>query len=505
MAAKPIGYNPKDLTVLVVDDHDPMRQAVKRILHKIGFVHILESTDVKESEAILNTQPVDLVILDIYLRKGSGLEILENLRARSISNEIPVIVFTGEANKEDIVKASNLGANEYLLKPFQTDDFEKKVASSLTSYFAPNEIVGLHRAAERFIMSKHLTKALTIYETILSKEPASARATYGKASVLQAQGKGSEALELLQENAVTHPQFFKSFAGIANIYLSANKPLQAMAALRQELEVNPKQIKRQLIMAKLFTDQKDWASAMNHYRAAQKEDPKNKTAMMGVGRCHAMLDQLDRAVQVFSRVRRYYPDDSRPLEAVLKHCLEKQDAKRVEFFLKDERRQHPEREDAFLVLFKLYYLTERKDEGRVVLTELLTRNPNSVQGLKAMGQLEFEEEHFEEAVKVLTKLDQFEPTIETLLPLAQSLVFLKRYAEGILILIRACALNKANPLVFKCLADAHQATNQLGKAYLFYRKALQVGLNVTDAAAKLQYFKSQLKGRAATQMAKKAS
>lgn len=502
---KTAGYDTKDLAALVIEDHDPMRQAVRRVLSKMGFTNILESTDVKESEAILNGQVVDLVILDIYLRKGSGLEVLENLRSRSLSNEIPVIVFTGEANKEDIIKASNLGANDYLLKPFQAEDLEKKVINSLNSYFAPNEIVGLHRTAERFIMTKQFDKAAAVYETLLKKEPQSARAVYGKALVLQGQGRPTDALVLLQENVQNHPQFFKSFAAIANIYLAANKPLKAMEALRQELEVNPKQVKRQLIMAKLFIGQKDWASAMTHYRLAQKESPKDKTAMMGIGRCHAHLDQLDRAVQVFARVRRYYPDDTNSLEAVLKCCLEKQDAKRAEYFLKDEKRLHPEREDSFITLFKLYKLTDRRDEGRVILQELLTRSPNSVNGLRALAQLEFECAKYEDSLKIYSKLETLDPSLETLLPMSHCLLALKRYADAITLLVRACAISKTNPLVFKNLSEAHHGSNQSAKAYIFYRKALDLGLKAGNGPATLNQLRRILKIRSESSPAKKAS
>ena len=503
--SKPLPYDPANLTVLVVDDHDPMRKAVKRILNQMGFTNVQEAVDTPEAEAILANQIVDFIIIDIYLRKGSGLQILESIRGRSLSNDIPAIVLTGESNKEDIIKASNLGADDYLLKPFQAEDLEKKISACLLQYYSPTEILGLHRAAERLILNKQYSKALAAYETILAREPESARAMYGKALVMQALGKSDDAIATLRANIVAHPQFFKSHAALANIYLAKNQPVKAMEALRNELEVNPKQLKRQLIMAKLFAEQKDWKSAMNHYRVALREGSKDKTALMGIARCYGMLDQVEKAVQVFGRVRRYHPEEKRALEAIVRLCLEKGDPKRAEFYLKDERRLHPEREDVYVQLSKLLMDTERGEEGIAVLEELLKRSPESPEALWTLAQYRMKMGEFDQALPALTQLEKLNTTLEVLVAFGQCQLHLKKYAESILLFVRACALNRAHPQVYLGLAEAHRATNQMAKAFLFFRMAIAAGLKGPEVPKQLSTMAMTLRSRALQAQSQRAS
>jgi two-component system, chemotaxis family, chemotaxis protein CheY len=106
-------------TVLVIDDSRLVRQQVGRTLATAGF-SIIEATDGLDALAKLAGSPTTaLMICDINMPNMSGLEFLEELKAKGSS--IPVVMLTTEGQPELIQRAKALGAKGWLVKPFKPD------------------------------------------------------------------------------------------------------------------------------------------------------------------------------------------------------------------------------------------------------------------------------------------------------------------------------------------------------------------------------------------------
>jgi two-component system KDP operon response regulator KdpE len=102
------------IQVLVVDDEKPMRDFIRRNLEARDF-NVLTSGNGLEGLALFNTQPVDLVVLDVMMPGMDGLETLRRIRQKSM---VPVIVLSALGEENDKIQALNLGADDYLTKPF---------------------------------------------------------------------------------------------------------------------------------------------------------------------------------------------------------------------------------------------------------------------------------------------------------------------------------------------------------------------------------------------------
>ena len=96
--------------VLVVDDEALFAKAVVRHLEKAGY-HCTHAGTLAAADAQLQDKPADLVLLDMRLPDGSGLDFLQRLRARSA---VPVIVMTAYGEVEDAVAAMKYAASDYL-------------------------------------------------------------------------------------------------------------------------------------------------------------------------------------------------------------------------------------------------------------------------------------------------------------------------------------------------------------------------------------------------------
>ena len=122
----------ENFKVLVVDDNQDVRDLVVHILDADGF-HVYSATDGENALAILNSNQVDLVLLDVMMPGKSGLEVLQEIRSGSNKKvrEIPVMMITAKSSTDDIDQALALGANSYVVKPFRGTTIREKVRSIL--------------------------------------------------------------------------------------------------------------------------------------------------------------------------------------------------------------------------------------------------------------------------------------------------------------------------------------------------------------------------------------
>ena len=118
--------NKKD-RILVVDD-DSMNLARTRIILSKEYDVILAESGA-EALKLLGTQEVDLVLLDIDMPEMDGMETFRNMKKAGI--KAPVIFLTASGLEEDVVDAINLGAVNYLKKPFRPQELIKRVSREL--------------------------------------------------------------------------------------------------------------------------------------------------------------------------------------------------------------------------------------------------------------------------------------------------------------------------------------------------------------------------------------
>lgn len=111
--------------IIVLDDISDAGNLVKRILERKGH-SVTAFTEEEDTLEYARKNAVDLAILDIKLKKMTGVEVLEELK--KISSEIKVIMLTGYPTLETARDALRLGAQEYCVKPINKDELETKVA-----------------------------------------------------------------------------------------------------------------------------------------------------------------------------------------------------------------------------------------------------------------------------------------------------------------------------------------------------------------------------------------
>jgi DNA-binding response OmpR family regulator len=120
-------------TILLVDDEDAIQKLLTYPLERDGF-RVLQARDGEEALARFASEEVDLVVLDIMLPRLDGLEVCRRMRAQS---SVPIIMLTARDDELDKVLGLELGADDYITKPFSIREFRSRVRALLRRAAAP--------------------------------------------------------------------------------------------------------------------------------------------------------------------------------------------------------------------------------------------------------------------------------------------------------------------------------------------------------------------------------
>jgi CheY-like chemotaxis protein len=118
-------------TILIVEDDEFLRSLAAKRLEKAGYAIAVAVDGESAFNVALETKPA-LILLDLLLPGKDGFEVLKQVRENETIKSVPVIIFSNLGRKEDIEKAQQLGANDFLIKAnFTLDDLAQKVDEKL--------------------------------------------------------------------------------------------------------------------------------------------------------------------------------------------------------------------------------------------------------------------------------------------------------------------------------------------------------------------------------------
>jgi DNA-binding response OmpR family regulator len=114
--------------ILLVDDEQPIQTLLSFPLQRDGY-EVVQASDGREALARFSEQQFDLVVLDLMLPRIDGLEVCKRLRAQG--STVPIIMLTAKSEEIDKVLGLELGADDYITKPFSMREFRSRVKAAL--------------------------------------------------------------------------------------------------------------------------------------------------------------------------------------------------------------------------------------------------------------------------------------------------------------------------------------------------------------------------------------
>lgn len=130
-----------DKSILLVDDEHELLTVTKSIFERAGYTQIMTAASAHEALKILSKKMPDMIILDVMMPGMDGFELLQEIRTVS---KVPVLMLTAKGEAEDRFSGFELGADDYLIKPFLPKELLLRVQAILKrSYPEKNRIVVL--------------------------------------------------------------------------------------------------------------------------------------------------------------------------------------------------------------------------------------------------------------------------------------------------------------------------------------------------------------------------
>ena len=117
-------------TVLIVEDEDAIREMLVMVLDQSSFVSI-EATDAEEAQKLLDDKIPDLILLDWMLPGISGVEWARRLKKEPVYKDIPIILLTARGEEEDKIRGLEIGADDYMTKPFSPKELIARIRAVL--------------------------------------------------------------------------------------------------------------------------------------------------------------------------------------------------------------------------------------------------------------------------------------------------------------------------------------------------------------------------------------
>jgi CheY-like chemotaxis protein len=117
-------------TVLIIDDEIHIRRLIAQMLELAGY-QVIEATSGAEALRLIEETSPDVITCDISMPGMSGFEVLEAIKSQPATAEIPVIMLTAIGQEKDTARATALGADDYITKPFGTTQLIETIERQL--------------------------------------------------------------------------------------------------------------------------------------------------------------------------------------------------------------------------------------------------------------------------------------------------------------------------------------------------------------------------------------
>ncbi len=140
--------------LLVVDDNEDNRYTLTQRLKRQGYANVATAQDGREALDLLRTRPFDLVLLDIMMPELNGYQVLAELKADDRLRHIPVIMISAVSELDSVIRCIELGADDYLPKPFNPTLLRARVGACLEKKRFHDELAEWTRTLEQRVQEK---------------------------------------------------------------------------------------------------------------------------------------------------------------------------------------------------------------------------------------------------------------------------------------------------------------------------------------------------------------
>ena len=333
--------------VLVLEPTPNYKASIRSFLTNLKVTKIKFVSTVKEAKRELLTANIGFFIVEWDLKDENGLQFCRHLKAEAKYQDIPFLLLTVENMHKDVVLASEVGIDGYLLKPFSFEDFTEILTTIAKAKSTPTETNQLLLKAESAIGKGQLELAQQMFTEIHQRSPSSARALCGLARSHFLRNAPDKAIEYYKKAINANPNFLEAYSSLIEVYeaeemtkelfevaqsLNERSPgnpkyclILAKSALelgkinesdrffKMTIRLSPKLAEAYKGLGKVNTIQEDYESAMKNFKKALDLDSGDVSTLNSLGLVHIKQGQYEEGIDMYRAALKLKPQDSRIL------------------------------------------------------------------------------------------------------------------------------------------------------------------------------------------------
>ncbi len=299
-----------DRTVLVIEPSVNYRTSIKRFLTNLRIKRIKLVSTVAEARRELLTEKIGFFIAEWSLDHENGLLFCKSLRKEAAYKQTPFLLLSVENLRNDVMLASEVHIDGYLLKPFSYEDFCAQIEAMIKAQANPSPLTTMLELAEDRLGRGDAETAMKLFDEALALRPVSARALCGKAKVERQRGNALVALRFLRAALQHNPDFIEAYRemlAIAEEREDRAAMIQAAGVLHAQSPENPRYT---LVLARAYLELSELEGSLKYYKKTVQLSPRLADAHKGLGNVYMAREEYEKAKKTFKRALDLDADDS---------------------------------------------------------------------------------------------------------------------------------------------------------------------------------------------------
>jgi len=374
-------------TVVIIEPSVNYRSSLKGFLTNLKISDFRFATSVREAQTTMLTCEVGLFICEWQLNGTNGIHFCRDLKRNKAYQSTPFLLLSVENLKKDVILASEVGIDGYLLKPFSYEEFQDSIGMVLRSKKAPSQINALIAEGLDHLANGKLGDAEINFQQAMTANPLSARAFCGLAQVATARGRIRRAISLYKSALEVNPDYVEGLKCLLELCLEHETVEEWLPLAGRAHELSPENPKYTLILARAMLEQQNFDDSEKFFKKTIRLSPRLAEAYKGLGKLYLIQDDYDSAMKQFTKALDFDKSDVSLLNSLgLTYVKMEKYEEGIEKYLSA---LHMEPSD-FRILFNMGYAKEKVgdiEKARHYYNQALNHNPDYTKAKRRLLKL----------------------------------------------------------------------------------------------------------------------
>lgn len=296
-------------TVVVIEPSPNYRKTLKRYLSNLKAKSVKVYDKVAEAKVDMAVSRTSLMIVEWHQPGQNGLQFCREIRQSERFKEIPFLLLSTEGLRSDVVLASEVGIDGYMLKPFSYEDFAEQLFALIKTSQERIKYMHLMEQAESLLENAEFEKAEQLFDQGKDYHGTTARALVGIGRIRISQGYEEDAIAIFKQAIEKNEAYLEAYRWVIDLFQSREQSHHVLHYALKAHELSPENPRYMLNIARAFLSIGDLEQSEDYFRRVIRISPALAEAHKGLGDVQMLREDYDQAMQNYQKALDLDGDD----------------------------------------------------------------------------------------------------------------------------------------------------------------------------------------------------